>query len=266
MTRKGNIPTNMYYSTQYAVDSKQKVITDVLTTHADIGDQASLVKEINRAKTRLSLNDKKIKEVSADKGYFTGKNLRTLEEDGIIPYIPKQRNVNTNGGIDKEEFRYDDQSDTYRCPEQKQLSYSHYRKDKESRVYNIKKGECTHCPIREKCTTSKSRSINRSIYQAEIEGLEQRMKSREGKEAMRLRKTGPEPLFGEAKANHGLSKFMNRWLPNALKTSYVIATVQNLKRLMNAMTRKRAALSNEIENLILSAINPINNDYKLILW
>jgi transposase len=266
MTRKGDIPTNMYYSTQYAVDSKKKVITDVLTTHADIRDQTSLVKVVNRAKTRLSLNGKKIKEVSADKGYFTGRNLRTLEEDGITPYIPKQRNVNPNGGLDKEEFKYDEQSDTYQCPQQKQLSYRGYRKDKESKVYKIKNGECAQCPIREKCTTSKSRSINRSIYYDEIERLEIRMKSREGKEAMRLRKTGPEPLFGEAKANHGLTKFMNRGLLNAQKTSYVIATVQNLKRLMNAMTRKRAAISIEIKNLIFTPFESVNNNYKIILW
>jgi transposase len=266
MARKGDKPTNMYYSTHYGVDSKRKVITDVLTTHADMGDSTSLMTVVNRLKTRLSINQKEVKQVSADKGYYSGKNLKKLEDEGIIPYIPKQRNVNTNGGIDKEEFKYDAQSDTYQCPEQKQLGYSHTRKEKESRVYKTKFGECTQCPIKERCTTSKSRSINRSIYHDEIERLDQRMKSREGKNAMRLRKTGPEPLFGEAKANHGLSKFMNRGISNAQKTSYVIATVQNLKRLMKVIAKKREVISKELENLILTVINPVNNYYKLTLW
>ena len=265
MARKGDKPINMYYLTHYGVDSKNKVITEVLTTRADIKDSTSLMTVFNHLKRRLSKNQKEVKQVSADKGYCSGKNLKMLEEEGIIPYIPKQRNVNTIGGIDKEEFKYDEQSDTYQCPQQKQLSYRGYRKNKESIVYKTKKGECTKCPIREICTTSDSRSINRSIYHDEIERLEKRMKSKEGKEAMRLRKTGPEPLFGEAKANHGLLKFMNRGLSNAQKTSYVIATVQNLKRLMKAITRKRDVIRNEIGNLIFTSINPVNNYNKLIL-
>ena len=61
------------------------------------------------------------------------------------------------------------------------------------------------------------------------------MKQAAGKEAMRLRKITTEPLFAEAKGNHGLRKFMTRGLDKARKNSYVIATVQNIKRLLKAM-------------------------------
>jgi hypothetical protein len=49
---------------------------------------------------------------------------------------------------------------------------------------------------------------------------------------MKHRKTGPELLFAEAKKDHGLRKFMSKGLSSAQKNSLMIATVQNLKRLL----------------------------------
>ena len=47
-----------------------------------------------------------------------------------------------------------------------------------------------------------------------------------------MRKIGVERLFAEAKENHGLRKYMTRGLSKANKRSLMIATVQNLKRLI----------------------------------
>jgi transposase len=259
MASKGNKPSNMYYSTHYGVDSRKKVITDVLTTHADIKDSTSLPEVINRVEKRLSMVNKKVKSISADKGYYSCKNLRMFEEKEIIAYIPRQRFVNSTGNIDKQDFVYDYESDTYKCPNEKQLRYFYTKKKKESRVYTSSPVECGNCILKKKCTSTSKRMIHRSIYQEEVERAEQRMKRSEGKEAMRLRKTGPEPLFGEAKANHGLSKYMNRGISNAQKTSFVIATVQNIKRLLKAMNkRKDICKQNQI---ILLRNNYLQNNY-----
>jgi hypothetical protein len=67
------------------------------------------------------------------------------------------------------------------------------------------------------------------------------MHSAKGKAAMRLRKTSPELLFAEGKLYHGLSKFMTRGRSKAQKTSFMIATVQNLKRLMKKTTLRKVA-------------------------
>lgn len=54
----------------------------------------------------------------------------------------------------------------------------------------------------------------------------------------RLRQINTEPLFAEAKANHGLLKFMTRGIDKAKKNSIMIATVQNLKRAMKITQRR----------------------------
>lgn len=52
------------------------------------------------------------------------------------------------------------------------------------------------------------------------------------KQAMRKRKVWVEPLFGEAKAWYGLERFRLRTLPKVNIESLLIATGQNLKRLL----------------------------------
>ena len=54
----------------------------------------------------------------------------------------------------------------------------------------------------------------------------------------RIRQITTEPLFAEAKENHGLSKFMTRGIEKAKKNSILIASIQNLKRLMTFCKRK----------------------------
>ncbi len=53
------------------------------------------------------------------------------------------------------------------------------------------------------------------------------------KKAMRKRKVWVEPLFGEAKAWHGLARFRLRMLEKVNCEALVIATGQNLKRLLS---------------------------------
>jgi hypothetical protein len=134
--------------------------------------------------------------------------------------------------MDRKEFRYEKNDDRYICPEGKELRYCYSTKDG-SHIYQAKKEDCAHCKLRTKCTSGKtSRRIQHSIYKEEYERLEKRLKTKLGKNAMKHRKTGPEPLFGEAKENHGLSKFMTRGVSKAHKNSLMIAMVQNLKRFM----------------------------------
>jgi hypothetical protein len=51
------------------------------------------------------------------------------------------------------------------------------------------------------------------------------------------RRTGPENLFSEAKGQHGLSRAHYRGLANMEQQALLTATVQNLKRYLQAETR-----------------------------
>ncbi|MDZ7767031.1 MAG: transposase [Melioribacteraceae bacterium] len=121
------------------------------------------------------------------------------------------------------------------------MKYFCDKKTHKAHGYKAKAEECRMCRLKEKCTEARSRIVYRSYYTEEYERLEQRMKTEEFKIAMKHRKTGPELLFAEAKKDHGFRKFMTRGLSSAQKNSFMIATVQNLKRLLKG-NRKRKSM------------------------
>ena len=73
-----------------------------------------------------------IKEISADRGYCSGENLRELERQEVKAYIPTQRSIrHTVGGISNKEFIYDELTDRFICPNKKQLRFFNYDKKTE---------------------------------------------------------------------------------------------------------------------------------------
>jgi transposase len=232
--KKGKHTTELYYQTHYSVDSKRNIITDVYTSQADKPDMVYLPELIRRLKHRSKEHEFKIKSISADKGYFSGKNLRIIEKEGIVPYIPRERSTGNVGYYDQKEFSYNKQNDKYICPSGKELKYFCNKKTHKSIGYKAKASDCSTCLLKPRCTEARSRIVYRSYFSEEYERLKERIKTEEFKIAIKHRKTGPELLFAEAKENHGLRKYMSRGIRSAQKNSFIIATVQNIKRLLKA--------------------------------
>ena len=209
--RKPGKPLAMYYSTHYGLDSKNKIITDVLTTYADIIDSRALIDVFNRTENRLNDLGLTIQKVSADRGYCSGENLRDLESRGITPYIPIQKQVNFTSGFTIEKFIYDEEKDLFICPNNKELSFQSYNKKNNQTGYVSNKEDCRGCPLKQKCCPNSSkRYLSRTIFYKKYERLSLRLKTPGGREAYVLRKTDPETLFAEAKMYNGLSKFITR--------------------------------------------------------
>jgi transposase len=238
ITSKPGKATGLYYSTHYSADSKNRIITDVLTTYADRRDSKVFMEVYERVEKRLKQLGLSIEEVSADKGYCSGENLRKLERGGIKAFVPTQR-VKHPVVIANRQFIYNEEKDSVVCPNNKQLEYYSYDKKYQRKRYKARKEDCQGCPIKEKCCPSaKSRSVSRTIYYQEYERLENRLKTPRARQAYIIRKTVSEGLFAEAKTNHTLQKFMTRGIDNAQKKSYLIASVQNLKRLIKTLRKE----------------------------
>ncbi len=125
------------------------------------------------------------------------------------------------------------------CPNNKRLEYYTYEKLYQRHRYRTKEDDCFECPLKKECCpNAKRRSISRTIYYQEYERLKERLKTPRARQAYIIRKTVSEGLFAEAKANHTLRKFMTRGIDSAQKKSYMIASVQNLKRLMKILAIK----------------------------
>lgn len=249
IAKKPGKPTNLYYAVHYSVDKKARIITDVLSTYADTGDSDNLLDIVKRAESRLRKLGLDIETISADKNYCSGENLQELERQDILAYIPSQKHPNTVGGIDKKEFIYDEIKDEYICPEGKVLKYRYTTKRK-AKVYYADKKVCLSCPIKSSCVKGKKqRRLQHSIFIKEYQRLSERMNNPNGKEKMKIRKVTTEPLFAEAKMNHGLSKFMTIGINKSQKKAFCIATVQNLKRLVKYLIRSAQGLKLALKNM-----------------
>jgi transposase len=256
ITFKPGKPTDLYYKTQYCADTKGRIITDVLVSFADRDDKNNLIESIDRAQEKLKKFNKTIETASADRGYCSGRNLRELEKRNITAYIPNQRSVNNKGGMHKDQFQYDKQKDVFICPNQKVLKYYRYDKKKERRRYISNKGQCSGCPLKEKCCpNAPCRTVCQSIYYKEYDRLNRRLKTPDAREAYILRKIISEGLFAEAKNSHGLRKFMSRGLEKAHKRSYMIASVQNLKRLLKHFRKGAYSIKIYFTNQLYIFIN-----------
>ena len=125
------------------------------------------------------------------------------------------------------------------CVLMKAITFDPVDKEKQTRRYQAKKKDCQQCPLKHKCCPESARRyLNRTIYYKEYERLEQRLKTPRARQAYIIRKTVSEGLFAEAKLYHGLRKFMTRGIDKAQKRSYMIASVQNLKKVIGYIKKK----------------------------
>lgn len=252
MASKPGKLSGLYYSTHYSADSKKKVITDVYTTYADRRDSEVLLEVYERAEKRLGELGFTIEELSADKGYCSGRNLRELEGRNIRAYIPTKEHVNTSGNINSSEFIFNEGKNIFICPNQKELVFSSYEKKKQRNRYRANQRDCLECPLKAKCCPKgKSRSVSQTIYYKEYQRLDERLQTPGARRASRIRKIVSEGLFAEAKMYNGLRKFMTKGIEKAQKRSYMIASVQNLKRLLGNMKRKVRIAVQKISDILV---------------
>ena len=106
--------TDVCYNVQTAVDEKHQLIVEHEVTN-DPTDHAHLAEMAVRAKE--TLGEEQL-EVVADMGYYDGAEVRQCAQAGITTYIPKPiTSVNQKRGLfTKQDFRYDETKDCYRCP------------------------------------------------------------------------------------------------------------------------------------------------------
>jgi len=253
--RKPGKKTKLAYSDHLSVDTKERIITGVMATPADVSDDKPLIPMLKRQSKKFGFKPQK---VSADKKYGTGRNFKKLTDMGTEAFIPVQKYTNKKGLFDQDKFGYSPKEDVFICPEGKKLKFFRYGKTKETKRYRAENTDCLTCPQRPECTTSKNgRMVNRSIYQELIDEAKNRMDTPKGKRAAKKRMTTSETINAEAKTYHGLSRCRYRGQEKAQIQFLMTATAQNIKRMVQAVMREReraqAIAMESYETVIASA-------------
>lgn len=206
--------TRANYNAQIAASEDQIIVAaDVVK---DAGDRKQLGPMIEQAEKHTG---KRIEEVYADAGFSGYENYKYIDNKSIDAYIPDQeynkiKNLegeNIDNPYDKKYFKYDPKTNSYTCPEGKKIEFYKTRNDEYHQNQIIYKGyECPNCPVREKCTKAKYRTITRHKYGYLQEEMRRKLDTPEGKEKYKKRMWMTEPPFGHFKKNLGFRQFLLR--------------------------------------------------------
>ena len=246
--------TTLGYKDHRAVDDQHGIITATVTTPANVNDEQVLVEVIEEHQNHTQT---KVKTVAADKAYGIGENYKYLHNHDITPCISHQRyNSNIEPAFHHDKFIYEKQRDRYICPAGESLEFVQFNSGKNAAIYRAKRETCQQCPHFKKCVTSKNtgRQIQRNANQTYVDWADNCITTYERKRLMARRKYKAEGSFADAANNHGFKRSRFRGMKKVQIQNVMIATIQNLRKLMRHIIRKPATQgANLVSNLQLLA-------------
>ncbi len=230
-TTRGRNKVMFGYSLNYLIDMENAVILDVEATPTRITKEVDATETmVERVEERFALKPDRI---AGDTAYGTGKMLDWLVKREIDPHVPvrDQSEVGADGKFVRADFHYDRERDLYTCPGGKELKTSGTVYDGATLKYVAKRSDCGRCPLKPKCTTGRERRVQRDVNQDARDYTQELMRT-EAYEVSAVERKKIETLFGEVKRNLGLTRLRLRGLSGARDEFLLVATVQNLKRLI----------------------------------
>ncbi len=174
------------------------------------------------------------RQVTGDAAYGTLENIVALEEAGIRAYVPLPAPDAQRLGFNREDFLYDPAQDRYTCPQGMVLARRGVSHGRGVTRYQAPAAACNACPCKPQCTTSDAgRTVERHFEEAYLDRVHAYHETADYRKAMRKRAVWVEPLFGEAKQWHSLARFRLRGLEKVNIEAQLVASGQNLKRLLS---------------------------------
>ncbi len=243
------------YHDHYVVDGgKARIVLTALVTPAEVQDNQPALDLLWHARFRWKLRPR---QVTGDTKYGTAENIAAVGRERIRAYVPLSNVGQRAGRFGEGDFRYDAETDVYRCPGGEALRFLSQSDATHRRIYQASATACKPCALREQCTTSpRGRRISRDLDEAYLERVRGYHAAEPYAKAMRKRKVWIEPLFAEAKAWHGLRRFRLRGLPKVNGEALLVAAGQNLKRLLSRCGWGRRPWPSGAVGLVLPALRP----------
>ena len=219
------------YNVQVAVDAKHHLIVAHEVTNSG-SDRAQLAPMA--AAAREAMGKKRLQAV-ADRGYYSGPQIKACHDAGIAAVLPKPMtsNAKAEGRFDKSDFIYIAKDDEYQCPAGQRAIYRFTREENGLQLRRYWTSACPQCPIKAQCTPSDYRRISRWEHEAVLEAVQRRL-DRQPK-AMTLRRRTVEHVFGTFKHWMGSTHFLMRTLPNVATEMSLQVLAYNLKRVIGIL-------------------------------
>jgi len=226
MATNGKGTGTVGYNVQAAVDAKHHLIiahevTNVGHDRSPLANMARQTKEVTGAHGLTVL---------ADRGYFSSEEVVACEAAGVTPIVPKPltSGAKADGRFGKQDFIYQPETDTYRCPAGEQLIWRYTTVENGLTLSRYWSSNCGACAMKTMCTPSKQRRITRWEHEAVIEAMQRRLD--EMPNAMRVRRSIVEHVFGTIKDWMGRDHFRTRRLVNVGTEISLHILAYNVKR------------------------------------
>jgi hypothetical protein len=227
----------MAYNVQIAVDDKYKFIvtTDVTSQGNDFNQLSNMGKKAKE----VVQNDDMV--IVGDGGYCSAKEISKCKDAGIevvVPVPKHEKKQKDKGFYLRSDFIYDEESDTFTCPNQQQLIKSPsviVKTSGKNYIYTTSGRTCKDCPLRDKCIPKKTRNkrISVSEYASVAKEHLLKMQTDEAKEIIKKRGSIVEHPFGTIKQNLGWSHFLVRGKKKVMGENALIMFTYNFRRLLN---------------------------------
>jgi hypothetical protein len=250
------------YQLHRAVDGRAEVITATETTVGDVNEAHVMVSllESHHANTGRGAET-----VVADSKYGTIDNFLACHDRGLKAHIPDLREASVKRTeklkiFAEEQFQYDPQSDTYRCPAGNRLKPKSLHSNRQSRDYAAPRKVCAVCSLREQCTRNKSgRTIKRHLRQEELDRMREASRSAWAKRDIKTRQHLMERSFARG-TWYGFDRARWRRLWRVEIQEYLIAAIQNIEVLLRYGERPEKSLTvrvNQVEGGIKRVVQSI---------
>jgi transposase len=219
------------YNVQTVVDTEHHLIIAHEVTNSGT-DRAQLANMGKQAKAVLGVDKL---EAVADRGYYTGEELKACDDAGIAVTLPKPNTtgMEAKGRFGKHDFAYLAGHDVYRCPAGELLAYWLTTVDGERTIRRYTTRACGSCQLKPRCTTAKNRVISRWEHEQVMEAAQKRLDA--DPQAMRRRRETVEHPFGTLKMRMGATHFLMKRLKNVATEMALHVLAYNLTRVMNIM-------------------------------
>jgi transposase len=219
------------YNVQVAVEAKHHLVVahDVVNEGHDRSQLAPMA-----TAARAAMGKKTVQAV-ADRGYYSGPQIKACHEGGVAATLPKPTtsNAKADGRFDRADFIYIARDDEYLCPAGQRAVYRFTREENGLQLRRYWSSACPTCPIKAKCTPSDSRRISRWEHEAVLEVVQRRLDRRP--DAMTLRRRTVEHVFGTFKHWMGSTHFLMRTLAHVGTEMSLHVLAYNLKRVISIL-------------------------------
>ena len=219
------------YNVQTVVDTKHHLIVTHEVTN--VGSDRHQLKKMAEA-ARSAMGTRELTAI-ADRGYYSGEEIKACDDAGILPLVPKclTSNSRADGRYDKSDFVYLRKRDAYRCPAGEYAIWRFKSVEHGMTIHKYWSSACPRCELRSKCTTSPYRRISRWEHEQVLDKMQARLDRDPSR--MQLRRQTAEHPFGTIKSWMGATHFLSRTLPKVAAEMSLHVLAYNLKRVMRIM-------------------------------